>query len=161
MPTYLGKLTSYMSQDDRSAKKKSYNVTVTQLEGQTCHPPNPHFGWRPFTSWICLQSEHVFARYAFLISSQSSFRLVTVFDSWICMKSDHVFTSEGFFLILCQSSFQRGAFWLIGFVHRVINLDRFIKTFFWNFKQCQMVLYSLSLYEQKLEKTFCSNVAPS
>ena len=97
MPTYLGKLTSYMSQDDRSAKKKSYNVTVTQLEGQTCHPPNPHFGWRPFTSWICLQSEHVFARYAFLISSQSSFRLVTVFDSWICMKSDHVFTSEGFF----------------------------------------------------------------
>ena len=40
-------------------------------------------------------------------------------------------------------------------------LDRLIKTFFWNFKQCQMVLYSLSLYEQKLEKTFCSNVAPS
>ena len=49
------------------------------------------------TSWICLQSEHVFARYAFLISSQTSFRLVTVFDSWICLKSDHVFASERFF----------------------------------------------------------------
>ena len=44
-----------MSQDDRSAKKKSYNVTVTQLEGQTCHPPNPHFGWRPFwpVGFVC------------------------------------------------------------------------------------------------------------
>ena len=37
-----------MSHDARSANKKSQNVTVAQLEGQTCHPPNPHFGWRPF-----------------------------------------------------------------------------------------------------------------
>ena len=37
-----------MSQDARSANKRSQNVTVVQLECQTCHPPNPHFGWRPF-----------------------------------------------------------------------------------------------------------------
>ena len=41
------------------------------------------------------------------------------------------------------------------------SLDRFIKRLLWNLKQCQVVLYSLSLPEQMSEKTFRSNVAPS
>ena len=47
--TYGGKLTSYMSHESISAKKNSQNVTVAELDGQTCHPPNPHFSWRPFS----------------------------------------------------------------------------------------------------------------
>ena len=48
--TYWDKLTSYMSHKAISATKKSPTVTVAQLEDPTCHPPNPHFGWRPFST---------------------------------------------------------------------------------------------------------------
>ena len=48
--TYWDKLTSYISHEAISATKKSPTVTVAQLEDQTCHPLNPHFGWRPFST---------------------------------------------------------------------------------------------------------------
>ena len=48
--SYWDKLTSYMSHKAISATKKSPTVTVAHLEDPTCHPPNPHFGWRPFST---------------------------------------------------------------------------------------------------------------
>ena len=45
----LGKLTSSASQEKMSAKKNSQRFMVFRLEDQTCHPGNPHFGWRPFS----------------------------------------------------------------------------------------------------------------
>ena len=87
--TYWGKLTSYMSQESRSAKKNSQSVTVAELEDQTCHPPNPHFGWRPFSQVGFVQKVMVvFAGAVFLISSRYSFRLEAIFISWICSESD-------------------------------------------------------------------------
>ena len=47
--TCYGKLTSSVSQDWNSAKKSSKNVTVAQLDDQTCPPPIPYFSWRPFS----------------------------------------------------------------------------------------------------------------
>ena len=47
--TCYGKLTSSVSQDTNSAKKSSKNVTVAQLDDQTCPPPIPDFSWRPFS----------------------------------------------------------------------------------------------------------------
>ena len=51
------------------------------------------------TSWICLQSEHVFARYAFLISSQSSFWAgdcfwqLDLYEKWSCIYEWRVFSN--------------------------------------------------------------------
>ena len=44
------------------------------------------------------------------------------------------------------------------YVHR---LDRFTKTFFWNFQKNRAVLYYILINKQMLEKVFCSNMAPS
>ena len=40
-------------------------------------------------------------------------------------------------------------------------LDQFTKTFFWNFQSIQADLCYILIYKQMLEKTFCSNIAPS
>ena len=40
-------------------------------------------------------------------------------------------------------------------------LDRFTKTFFWNFQNIQAVLCYILIEKQMLEKAFCSNIAPS
>ena len=41
------------------------------------------------------------------------------------------------------------------------KIDRFTKTFFWNFIKCIKFLMEEYLAEQMPEKKFCSNVAPS
>ena len=41
------------------------------------------------------------------------------------------------------------------------TLDRFTKTFFWNFQSIQADLCYILIYKQMLEKAFCSNIAPS
>ena len=41
------------------------------------------------------------------------------------------------------------------------TLDRFIKTFFWNFQKCKTDLCYIMIDKQMLEKVFCSNIAPS
>ena len=41
------------------------------------------------------------------------------------------------------------------------TLDRFKKTFFWNFQSIQADLCYILIYKQMLEKVFCSNIAPS
>ena len=41
------------------------------------------------------------------------------------------------------------------------SLDRFTKTFFWNFQSIQADLCYILIYKQMLEKAFCSNIAPS
>ena len=40
-------------------------------------------------------------------------------------------------------------------------LDRFIKTYFWNFQKCQAFLYYILINKQMLEKVYCSNITPS
>ena len=40
-------------------------------------------------------------------------------------------------------------------------LDRFTKTFFWNFQSIRADLCYILIYKQMLEKAFCSNIAPS
>ena len=60
--TYWDKLTSYMSQKAISATKKSPTITVAQLEDPTCHPPNPHFGWRPFSTVGFVQKVKLYLR---------------------------------------------------------------------------------------------------
>ena len=60
--TYWDKLTSYMSHKAISATKKSPTVTVAQLEDPTCHPPNPHFGWRPFSTVGFVQKVKLYLR---------------------------------------------------------------------------------------------------
>ena len=40
-------------------------------------------------------------------------------------------------------------------------VDRFTKTFFWNFQSIQADLCYILIYKQMLEKAFCSNIAPS
>ena len=40
-------------------------------------------------------------------------------------------------------------------------LDRFTKTFFWNFQKSRADLCYIFIYKQMLEKVFCSNSAPS
>ena len=40
-------------------------------------------------------------------------------------------------------------------------LDRFTKTFFWNFQSIPADLCYILIYKQMLEKAFCSNIAPS
>ena len=39
-------------------------------------------------------------------------------------------------------------------------VDRFTKTFFWNFQSIQADLCYILIYKQMLEKAFCSNIAP-
>ena len=41
------------------------------------------------------------------------------------------------------------------------TIDRFTKTFFWNFQNIRADLCYISIYKQMLEKVFCSNIAPS
>ena len=41
------------------------------------------------------------------------------------------------------------------------TLDRFRKTFFWNFQSIPADLCYILIYKPMLEKVFCSNVAPS
>ena len=41
------------------------------------------------------------------------------------------------------------------------TLDKFIKTFFWNFQKCKEDLCYILIDKQMLEKAFCSNIAPS
>ena len=41
------------------------------------------------------------------------------------------------------------------------HLDRFIKTFFWNFQTFLAVLCYFLIDKQMLENVICSNVAPS
>ena len=41
------------------------------------------------------------------------------------------------------------------------TLDRFTKTFFWNFQSIPADLCYILIYKQMLEKAFCSNIAPS
>ena len=41
------------------------------------------------------------------------------------------------------------------------TVDRFTKTFFWNFQNIQAVLCYILIDKQMLEKAFCSNIAPS
>ena len=43
----------------------------------------------------------------------------------------------------------------------IYALDRFTKTFFWNFKNIRAVLCYILIDKQMLEKAFCSNIAPS
>ena len=45
--------------------------------------------------------------------------------------------------------------------HKACSLDRFTKTFFWNFQSIQADLCYILIYKQMLEKVFCSNIAPS
>ena len=45
--------------------------------------------------------------------------------------------------------------------HQIWTLDRFTKTFFWNFQSIQADLCYILIYKQMLEKAFCSNIAPS
>ena len=40
-------------------------------------------------------------------------------------------------------------------------LDRFTKTFFWNFQNIRAVLCYILIDKQMLEKAFCLNIAPS
>ena len=40
-------------------------------------------------------------------------------------------------------------------------LDRFTKTFFWNFQNIRADLCYILIFKQMLEKVFCSNIAPS
>ena len=47
------------------------------------------------------------------------------------------------------------------FIYAVYTLDRFIKTFFWNFQSIPADLCYILIYKQMLEKVFCSNIAPS
>ena len=51
-----------MSHKAISATKKSPTVTVAQLEDQTCPPPNPHFGWRPFSTVGFVQKVKLYLR---------------------------------------------------------------------------------------------------
>ena len=44
---------------------------------------------------------------------------------------------------------------------RSCALDRFTKTFFWNFQSIPADLCYILIYKPMLEKVFCSNVAPS
>ena len=41
------------------------------------------------------------------------------------------------------------------------TLDRFTKTFFWNFQKCQAVLCHILIDKHTLEKVYSSNIAPS
>ena len=41
------------------------------------------------------------------------------------------------------------------------DVDRFTKTFFWNFQSIPADLCYILIYKQMLEKVFCSNIAPS
>ena len=41
------------------------------------------------------------------------------------------------------------------------SLDRFTKTFFWNFQSIPADLCYILIYKQMLEKAFCSNITPS
>ena len=43
----------------------------------------------------------------------------------------------------------------------IYTLDRFTKTFFWNFQNSRADLCYILIYKQMLEKVFCSNIAPS
>ena len=44
---------------------------------------------------------------------------------------------------------------------RECTLDRFTKTFFWNFQSIPADLCYILIYKQMLEKVFCSNITPS
>ena len=44
---------------------------------------------------------------------------------------------------------------------RVCSVDRFTKTFFWNFQSILADFCYILIYKQMLEKVFCSNIAPS
>ena len=46
-------------------------------------------------------------------------------------------------------------------VTRNCGLDRFTKTFFWNFQSIPADLCYILIYKPMLEKAFCSNIAPS
>ena len=49
-------------------------------------------------------------------------------------------------------------------IHRTIckcSLDRFTKTFFWNFQKSRADLCYILIYKQLLEMVFCSIIAPS
>ena len=46
-------------------------------------------------------------------------------------------------------------------VSQTCTLDRFTKTFFWNFQSIRADLCYILIYKQMLEKAFCSNIAPS
>ena len=120
MPTYLGKLTSYMSQDDRSAKKKSYNVTVTQLEGQTCYQLDL------FAKWTCI-CEICFSNFLpILILAGDCFWQLDLSEKWSCICESKVF------LILCQSSFRRGGIltnWICSQSNHVFAVDGFLISF--------------------------------
>ena len=50
---------------------------------------------------------------------------------------------------------------LICQTHTHVQLDRFTKTFFWNFQSIRADLCYILIYKQMLEKAFCSNIAPS
>ena len=45
--------------------------------------------------------------------------------------------------------------------HDECTVDRFTKTFFWNFQSIPADLCYILIYKQMLEKVFCSNIAPS
>ena len=40
-------------------------------------------------------------------------------------------------------------------------VDRFIKTFVWNFQKCKVDLCYILIDKQMLEMVFCSNITPS
>ena len=62
------------------SKNNSQSVTIEELEGQTSPPPNPHFGWRPFSQVVFVHKVILYFReQRFLISSQSSFQLEAIF----------------------------------------------------------------------------------
>ena len=89
--TYWDKLTSYISHEAISATKKSPTVTVAQLEGQTCPPPNPHFGWRPFSTVGFVQKVKLYLRKQYfkflpiLISAGGHFQQLDLFKKWNCI----------------------------------------------------------------------------
>ena len=62
------------------SKKKFSKCHGWRAEGQTCPPPNPHFGWRPFSQVVFVHKVILYFReQQFLISSQSSFQLEAIF----------------------------------------------------------------------------------
>ena len=112
--TYWGKLTSYMSHESISARKNSQSVTVAELEDQTCHPPNPHFSWRPFSQVGFVHKMILYLRQlCFLISSQSSFQLEAIFASWICSKGRNSRICWFAFTHICASLY----FWFVSLVY--------------------------------------------
>ena len=81
------------------------------------------------------------------------------FEGWVgCIK---VIPSQALYSVVCLSDVRYRCHQTKSPLFPIYTVDRFTKTFFWNFQSIQADLCYILIYKQMLEKAFCSNIAPS